>query len=91
MEGLINCPELEELYVSDQRLKGKIMTFDMDSMAVISSRMKIIEAENCNIQDATPLAYLSITHSLINLPINLNLDELEILKLQGNNIEKFEV
>ena len=62
---MTGCPALEELYVSDQRLKGNSITFDLDSMAVISNRLRILEAENCNLQDAAPLAYLSSFFTLL--------------------------
>jgi len=75
VEGLELCENLEELYMSDQRLKGKSMTFNLDSMAVISKRCHILEANNNNISDPSPLAYLS---------------EVETLKLENNLIAKIE-
>jgi len=75
VEGLEYLENLEELYVSEQRLQGKSMSFSLDSMAAVSGKLRVLEAESNNVVDPTPLSYLS---------------ELQKLKLQNNKIEKYE-
>ena len=73
LEGLRNCPKLEEIDMSNQKLPRKVrFTFDEYSLAAISGSLVRINLASTNIQDCKPIYFC---------------DNLEFLDLRDNFIE----
>lgn len=59
LEGLTQCSNLEELYLSNQLLPlGVPFTFDEYSLAAISARLRYLDLSDSNIVEPHPLYYL---------------------------------
>lgn len=77
IDGLDNCRKLEELYLNDQELPANVeFTFDEYSLAAISSSIKVLHLQSCQVVNPKPLYYLELIDNL-NLKDNLiqNFDE----------------
>jgi Leucine-rich repeat (LRR) protein len=74
LEGLTNCRELEELYLSHQDIQTDF-TFDEYSLAAIAGSLRYLDLCNARVREAQPLYYL---------------EKVEVLILKRNRIEDFE-
>ncbi|KAL0482407.1 hypothetical protein AKO1_013050 [Acrasis kona] len=76
VENLQTMNKLEELYISNQDLpEGFGLTFDENSMKVISSRLTLLNASNCMCSDVMSLGWLE------------NLTKLNLSKNKIENLE----
>merc|ERR1711865_38848 len=56
VEGLYNCPWLEELHMNGQKLPaGTNMQFCPHSMRSLSRSLRVLHASNCQVADVSPL------------------------------------
>lgn len=74
LEGLNNCRELEELYLSQQEIQTDF-TFDEYSLAAIAGSIKYLDISDSRVTETRPLYYL---------------EKLEVLILKKNRIIDFE-
>jgi Leucine-rich repeat (LRR) protein len=76
LDGLDNCRKLEELNLNDQMLaEGKTFSFDEYSLAAVSSTLRELHMQNCQIEQPKPLFYL---------------ERIEFLNLKDNLISDFD-
>lgn len=90
VEGLEYCQELEELYISNQQINGPLK-FDLTSLAVIASSLRLLEADHDKIEDVSPLAYLSKKFAFNFQLIIIYIGSVQTLSLRANNIKDLEV
>jgi|LauGreDrversion4_2_1035121.scaffolds.fasta_scaffold13700_2 hypothetical protein len=74
LEGLTNCRQLEELYLSHQEIQNDF-TFDEYSLAAIAGSLRYLDLCDSRVRESQPLYYL---------------ERLEVLILKRNRIEDFE-